>query len=128
MRKLYWIPSRSVFEYRSGFIKEEHYELSESLKGEDPAWLQIEQVDDGQGTMVDTVTVDAALKAQVQQQRLDAQLARETASMGRKKKRKKLRKKMRDFDKTELVGLEQLQDQIDDIVKFLEIHMGFEGD
>lgn len=48
--------------------------IGEMIPGEDPEWLQLENIDDGSGNLVPTLTVNQITKDAVLEQRLQDQL------------------------------------------------------
>lgn len=92
---------------------------------EDARWLQIEEVDDGYGTMVKVATVDAALKSTIQAQDISDQAANDAAKATKMAEKIASCDKMRAFDKESVVGLAEIQEKLDNIVEFLEKHVGF---
>lgn len=97
-------------------------------KPEDERWVQIENIEDEFGQMRKVATVNAALKEQLVEADSKASEARDAQRANQKKKMKAVKKKLKEFDKHRVVGLEQVQDQLDAIVEFLKDKLGFEGD
>lgn len=125
MSKAYYFPQRQVIEFRTGNLSEEAYPLPDSLLNEDAAWLQIEAIDDGQGNLVNTVTVNQVLKEQIMQQRLDDDLARQEAEEAEKARKKEKEDKIKNFNPNQVNNLNDIRQSLLDVIEFLKEYHGF---
>lgn len=83
--------------------------------GEDPAWLQVELIDDGDGNMVETITVNQPTKDAVLQQRFDDQQARDAAKAAADAAKQAKIDKVKNINTNTLNGLDDLKQAIADI-------------
>lgn len=87
---------------------------------EDSRWLQLENIDDGNGNMIPTVTVDDVLKAQIQADDLQKQLDNEATKAAEKAAKDAKKKLLKDFKKTDVTDLDSIKDALFNIIDYLK--------
>ena len=108
-----------------GATKEPKNSLGEALwdelnqEWEDGDWLQIEKVDDGEGNMVDTITVNQSEKDRVKADRQAKEDAAAAEGARKKDKLKAIYKKMRQARKDDIQNLEDVRQRIDDLTQIV---------
>jgi len=95
--------------------------IKDELTGEyeDARWLQLEMIDDGQGNMVETLTVDQAKKAQIQdQEQQDKQLA-EQDKKNKEDKKKAIDQKIKQMKPEQINNINDIREAIKDILEWI---------
>ena len=92
--------------------------LPEDLDGEDIRWLQIEAIDDGEGNLVDTVTVNRPLKTTIQEQDLVDELAKQEIENAKQAAKDVLKAKA---DKTKNRKIDTLSDIKAELLKIYDV-------
>jgi len=88
-------------------------------------WLQLESIEQDDGSFKQVVTVNSALKKEMKdQEKIDKDALKALEDI-KKDELNTVKNKIKDFDKSRLVGLEQIQDTLDSIVKFLKDKYNF---
>ncbi len=87
---------------------------------EDERWLQIENVEVSKGNFKNIVTVNKKLKSEFQSQDLAERKKQNDRKNSRKNKMKEISKRSKSFDKSQILGLEQIRNQLDDIMEILK--------
>ena len=95
--------------------------IKDPLTGEweDASYLQLEMIDDGQGNMVETITVDQAKKAQIQdQEQQDKQLA-EQDKKNKEDKKKAIDQKIKQMKPEQINNINDIREAIKDILEWI---------
>ena len=92
--------------------------VPDNLLSEDIRWLQIEAIDDGEGNLVDTVTVNRPLKTTIQEQDLVDELAKQEIENAKQAEKDVLKAKA---DKTKNRKIDTLSDIKAELLKIYDV-------
>lgn len=94
--------------------------IGEMLEGEDVRWLQLENIDDGQGNLIPTITVNAPLKASIQAQDLQDELDEEAQKAAEKALKDAKKLLLKNFKKTDITDLNSIKNVLFNIIDYLK--------
>jgi len=92
---------------------------------EELIWLQVEALEQPDGSLKNVVTINAVKKAQVIAQRKSDSDEEAEENEKAKDLSNQLKRDLNGFDKDAVVGLEQIQDTLDSVIKFLKDKFDF---
>ena len=95
------------------------------IEGEEVEWLQLENIDDGMGNMVPTLTVDEVKKAEVLQQRLQDEIANNDEQAIKEQIKQEKQQKLKLFKNKKNRTLNDLLNGLDDIIDYTKHRDGF---
>lgn len=94
--------------------------LDENGNPEDPEWLQLEFIGQGEGTFVEILTVNQPLKEQVQQQRFEEEQAAQESQEQIDNDKQAKKDKIKNLKSQQINGLADIKQVLIDIRDLLE--------